>query len=69
MVLRSSRALVIDGCKMRNRPRRLFFWRWPRDGMAWFMWARQNYGSRWIVWRVGPLNYQVEIAGPGECAL
>lgn len=34
--------------------------------MAWFMWARQNYGSNWIVWRIGPLNYRVEIAAPGE---
>ncbi len=50
-------------------PDRLLFWKWPRDGMAWFMWARQNYGSRWIVWRIGPLNYNVEIAAPGECAL
>jgi hypothetical protein len=50
------------------KPRRDFFWRWPRDGAKWFLWARQNYGSRWIVWRVGPLNYCVEIAPPGECA-
>lgn len=53
----------------RRRPRRDFFWKWPRDGMAWFMWGRQNYGSRWIVWRVGPFNYNVEVAGPGECSL
>ena len=50
------------------RPRRKFYWQWPREGMAWFMWARQNYGSRWIVWRVGPINYWVEVAAPGECA-
>jgi hypothetical protein len=50
------------------KPRRNFFWKWPRDGMAWIMWGRQNYGSRWIIWRVGPLNYWVEVAAPGECA-
>ena len=45
---------------------RKFFWKWPRDGMTFFMWAHQNYGSRWIIWRVGPLNYWVQVAGPGE---
>lgn len=50
------------------KPQRNFFWKWPRDGMAWFMWARQNYGSRWIIWRCGPINYWVEIAEPGECS-
>jgi hypothetical protein len=51
-----------------SKPRRKFFWQWPREGMAWFIWARQNYSSRWIIWRVGPINYWVEIAAPGECA-
>jgi hypothetical protein len=48
--------------------RREFYWRWPADGMAWFFWAHQNYSSNWIIWRVGPLNYQVEVAQPGECS-
>lgn len=51
-----------------TKPRRQFFWRWPRDGQSWFLWAFQNYGSRWIVWRVGPINYHVELAAPGECS-
>ncbi len=50
-----------------KRPERVFYWRWPTEGMAWFMWAHQNYGSKWIVWRVGPLNYRVEVAAPGGC--
>lgn len=49
-----------------NRPRRVFFWQWPKAGQAWFMCAFQNYGSRWIHWRFGPLNYDVEIAAPGQ---
>jgi hypothetical protein len=54
---------------MTDRPQRKVFWKWPRDGMAWFMWARQNYGSRWIIWRIGPVNYWVEVAEPGGAAL
>jgi len=49
-----------------RRPERVFYWKWPVDGQAWFAWAFQNYGSKWIVWRVGPLNYRVQVAGPGE---
>lgn len=49
-----------------KRPERRFYWRWPTDGMTWFVWAFQNYGSKWIVWRVGPFNYRVEVAEPGQ---
>lgn len=51
---------------MAKRPERTFYWKWPRDGMAWFAWAFQNYGSKVIVWRIGPLNYEIEVAPPGE---
>jgi predicted DNA-binding transcriptional regulator YafY len=50
-----------------KRAGRNFYWRWPSDDQSWFAWAFQNYGSKWIVWRVGPFNYRVEVAAPGEC--
>ena len=49
-----------------KRPERIFYWKWPSDGQAWFALAFQNYGSKWIIWRIGPLNYLVQVAGPGE---
>lgn len=49
-----------------TKPRRDFYWKWPVDEQAWFAWAFQNYGSKWIVWRVGPLNYRVQVAEPGQ---
>jgi hypothetical protein len=50
------------------KPRRMFFWQWPQEEMAWLLWARQSYSSRWIIWRIGPVNYWVEVAAPGQCA-
>jgi hypothetical protein len=64
-----ARAIVAAGAERRaaeKRPERRFYWRWPVDGQAWIAWAFQNYGSRWIVWRVGPLNYRIEVAAPGQ---
>jgi hypothetical protein len=34
-----------------------FFWDWPEEGMIWWKWGWRPTGSRWTVWRLGPLNY------------
>lgn len=52
--------------RLREKPRKLrrqFGWRWP-DGGRWFAWGWVPPASRWKVYRIGPINYIIEMWRP-----